>query len=575
MTSIALFAFALLAAAWRWKEQEQQGPSEEEASLAPEVMRLRQLLSTEELIHPFLRASDDGSTTTTTVANFCDLASACATCCGVSPSADARIAGGSESSKAIRKELVDLMGGTRRQHIILILCDGLGNNIINQHLPPQAFLRKYNQPKKLRAVFPSTTPAALTTLATAQWPGQHGVPGWDLREVMGCDYPGDPVADTVQLRVLAPKITNLRTGAPTTYPSIDDVFVAKPWARAIRQNRALRRMMYINAYNGDEFPSWYQGTTTAAGTDNQEESHENRTASVTTDFSAWQMAGSNDDPTDDVTTRTYDGRDPFEAVKIHETAQETLGEPEGSKAAIQFFADGVDASLSAIANVQELGQKSFHYIYTAHPDKHMHALGTNHPEVAAVVQGINDQVERLCHSLSNRSTFLQKYGKNNGAAGDSEDSSSAMDVSIIITADHGHITVSPDEMIQLPSNVIECLEYANIGVHGKGRHGYLHCKSGLQTALRERWRSHKELSDAFLLLTIEEAAEHGLFGPHQSPLLQVRPRLGDYVAIATTGATLVSPKEHEAHTHHCQGAHGSLLPEEMKIPFILFTPASS
>ena len=44
-------------------------------------------------------------------------------------------------------------------------------------MPPEAFLRR-NQALKLRAVFPSTTAAALTSLATGEWPSDHGLPAW-------------------------------------------------------------------------------------------------------------------------------------------------------------------------------------------------------------------------------------------------------------------------------------------------------------------------------------------------------------------------------------------------------------
>jgi hypothetical protein len=249
MVATAFTLFALLAAGWRWKERRDPSSCSTHpsgASDSPEVVRLRTLLATEQLIHPFLRSlhtpssSSNDNAATAPVANFCDLASACAQCCGVSEDESSVT-----YSREIRKDLVELLGGTTRKHIILILCDGMGNNILDLHLPPDAFLRKFNQPDKLRAVFPSTTPAALTTLATAQWPGQHGVPGWDLREVTGCEFPGkDATQETIQLRVLAPKITNARTGASTTsYRSIDEIFVAKPWARSIRKHRALRRMM--------------------------------------------------------------------------------------------------------------------------------------------------------------------------------------------------------------------------------------------------------------------------------------------------------------------------------------------
>ena len=66
--------------------------------------------------------------------------------------------------------------------------DGLGVELLEDHLKEDSFLRKAAQKaqkasKEFLAVFPSTTPAALATLATAAWPGQHGIPGWELRDV--------------------------------------------------------------------------------------------------------------------------------------------------------------------------------------------------------------------------------------------------------------------------------------------------------------------------------------------------------------------------------------------------------
>jgi len=61
----------------------------------------------------------------------------------------------------------------------------------------------------------------------------------------------------------------------------------------------------------------------------------------------------------------------------------------------------------------------------------------------------------------------------------------------------------------------------------------------------------------------------GLFGPKPIPLC-VRPRMGDFCAIAITNATLVTPKEVSEYNNGApQGAHGSLLPAEMEIPLIL------
>lgn len=100
------------------------------------------------------------------------------------------------------------------------------------------------------------------------------------------------------------------------------------------------------------------------------------------------------------------------------------------------------------------------------------------------------------------------------------------------------------------------------------RHAFLHCYSGLQATLYNRWNHHDSLK-YFLLLSIQEACEEGLFGHRRCILnIQILKRLGDYVAISTGHYTLVTPEQKSIHKS-AQGAHGSLLPEEMKIPFIL------
>ena len=61
-------------------------------------------------------------------------------------------------------------------HIVLVVVDGLGMNFI-EGLPGNSFLRR-QLAFELTTVFPSTTPAALTSLATGLWPSQHAVVGW-------------------------------------------------------------------------------------------------------------------------------------------------------------------------------------------------------------------------------------------------------------------------------------------------------------------------------------------------------------------------------------------------------------
>ena len=71
---------------------------------------------------------------------------------------------------------------------------------------------------------------------------------------------------------------------------------------------------------------------------------------------------------------------------------------------------------------------------------------------------------------------------------------------------------------------------------------------------------------------MDEAAAEGLFGP-EPPAAAVRPRLGDFVAVAVGPATLVTPDEAAKFRDAgvSQGAHGSLTAAEMQIPFVLLT----
>ena len=59
-----------------------------------------------------------------------------------------------------------------------MIVDGLGMNLIRQmapgsFLPSQVYM-------ELQTVWPSTTSAVLTSIATARWPNEHAIVGWDM-----------------------------------------------------------------------------------------------------------------------------------------------------------------------------------------------------------------------------------------------------------------------------------------------------------------------------------------------------------------------------------------------------------
>ena len=65
------------------------------------------------------------------------------------------------------------------RNIVLLLLDGLGQNILEHHLPENSFLRQH-QTDTLSSVFPPTTTAAATALETGLFPSQSGWLGWNI-----------------------------------------------------------------------------------------------------------------------------------------------------------------------------------------------------------------------------------------------------------------------------------------------------------------------------------------------------------------------------------------------------------
>ena len=64
------------------------------------------------------------------------------------------------------------------QQLVIVLVDGLGMNFIDK-LEPSSFPRRHLR-MELQTVFPSTTSAVFTSLATASWPNRHSIIGWDM-----------------------------------------------------------------------------------------------------------------------------------------------------------------------------------------------------------------------------------------------------------------------------------------------------------------------------------------------------------------------------------------------------------
>ena len=72
------------------------------------------------------------------------------------------------------RQIIELIG--EADHLVFVLLDGLGMNIVRR-LPDESFIKRHCR-AELLSTCPSTTAAALTSVATADYPGHHGVTGW-------------------------------------------------------------------------------------------------------------------------------------------------------------------------------------------------------------------------------------------------------------------------------------------------------------------------------------------------------------------------------------------------------------
>lgn len=64
-----------------------------------------------------------------------------------------------------------------KKHVVLVLLDGMGVNILNQHLSPSDFLRKH-QVDTITSVYPPTTVAATNAVLAVKSPYETGYLGW-------------------------------------------------------------------------------------------------------------------------------------------------------------------------------------------------------------------------------------------------------------------------------------------------------------------------------------------------------------------------------------------------------------
>src|SRR5690606_1986288 len=115
-------------------------------------------------------------------------------------------------------------------HLVFLLADGLGVNFIDG-MPRDSWLRRHTE-RTIHAAYPSTTTAAITSLATGAYPAQHAVIGWwtylpEIRAPVTV-FSGRRVEDDVPIAMHGLSVRDLTPLDPVIPRMHRDVTVVQP-----------------------------------------------------------------------------------------------------------------------------------------------------------------------------------------------------------------------------------------------------------------------------------------------------------------------------------------------------------
>jgi hypothetical protein len=357
-----------------------------------------------------------------------------------------------ESSPPTRG-IADVIGPS--DHLIFVLCDGLGMSTLAR-LPQQSSFLVRSYKMTLNATFPSTTACALTSVATASYPNQHGVTGW---------------------------FTHL--------PELDITILPLPFVERFSKQWLTERGLRPE----DVFP-----------------------------------------------LRAIDSRMTHEPLTllpapITETSYARYSRGHTRGLGYRSIAHAVD---EIIARIQAAKGPTYTHLYLPDVDTVCHHVGVDHPDVVTVVMKIDAELERLSTTLGERAR-------------------------VAVSADHGLIDVLKSDQAFLTDDD-SMLAMLRVPPTGDARMPIFHVKAESRGDFIELFA--ERYGDRMILLETGEAERLELFGPGRMAEI-VRPRFGDFIAIAYRRATLAYAPvagAGAAPTAPYIGQHAGLSPEEMRVP---------
>ncbi len=138
------------------------------------------------------------------------------------------------------------------------------------------------------------------------------------------------------------------------------------------------------------------------------------------------------------------------------------------------------------------------------------------------------------------------------------------DVALVVTADHGMITVPPAGFVEL-ADAPELLDGVRV-LTGDARARQLHTEAGAAPDVLASWR--ESFGDLAHVRSRDEAVDAGWFGP-VAP--HVYPRIGDVVVSARTLDVAWVHRDIDLFGGRLAGMHGALTPEERRVPSVVVT----
>ncbi|KAF4663334.1 hypothetical protein FOL47_005807 [Perkinsus chesapeaki] len=239
-------------------------------------------------------------------------------------------------------------------------------------------------------------------------------------------------------------------------------------------------------------------------------------------------------------------------------AKAVLGNTPGVAINASNLTDAINLVPTYLREVHAKGETSFTFIYITGIDYALHALGVDSPVVDKLMRGIDGQLGELWRSITYQLPAEAK-------------------TRMIVSADHGQINIDHVEVHDKQDadksyrNVLDLGGLIKCIPTVEARSFALHLVDGI-TADEARERIRQEAPDVYnnwLLLTPDELVELELFGLKEYTSDFAKSQMGDLFGISLNKALLTYYVNGISHESWLRGQHGGLLPEEVKIPFMV------